>query len=232
MKLKNKPKINLEHSSTIFALMFVAMVMVVASILLSKQLFSSIRFTGRVIAKHNETRDTLAQNVQTLPELKSNYELLSTEGPEPDKVLRALPTDDNFPGLATLIEQLAAVSNVRLTAISVVESGPTAQATIVTDAPTDVASAANATDDPAADPAAQGTPIVMAQPETVSFNISVNGEYTDILEFFNAIETAIRPMTVSAVSLGGTNNAITAELSLLTYFQTAALFEPGEEVVR
>jgi Tfp pilus assembly protein PilO len=234
MKLKSKPKIDLERSSTIFALMFVAMVIVVASILISKQLFESIRFTHRVISKHNDTKEVLEQNVRVLPELKSNYEILQTEGPASDKVLRALPTEINFPGLATLVEQLAAVSNVRLTAISIDEQAvANTQATIVTATPTEGASEVASE----AVPPSDGTELVpegaeVAAPEEVNFVVSVTGKYADILKFFDALETAIRPMKVVDVAIEGEGNALTAKLNAATYFQAATTFKAREEVVR
>jgi Tfp pilus assembly protein PilO len=233
MKLKSKPKIDLERSSTIFALMFVAMVIIVASILISKQLFESIRFANRVISKHNDTKEVLEQNVQALPALRSNYEILQTEGPASDKVLRALPTEINFPGLATLIEQLSAVSNVRLTGISLDEQAvANTQATIVTATPSEGVS--NTANEATSSEEVENTEAVVVNivPQEANFTISVNGKYSDILKFISALETAIRPMKVVDLVIEGEGTALTVRLNIITYFQEPTTFKAREEIVR
>jgi Tfp pilus assembly protein PilO len=234
MKLKSKPQINVERSSTIFGLMFVVMLLIVASILLSKELIGSIKFLNRVSDKYNASEQVLKNNADTLPELKSNYEILQREGPNTDKVLRALPTSVNFPGLATLIEQMSAFSNVELTTISV-DQATFAQETIVTATPpsegvADTASSAV----PAADGTSQANPVATKPvPEEVNFEIGVNGKYPDVVKFIVALEKSIRPMQIANVAISaGEDGEVVAKFNIKTYFQKPTLFKPTEEVVR
>jgi Tfp pilus assembly protein PilO len=69
-----------------------------------------------------------------------------------------------------------------------------------------------------------------ATPMNVS--VSATGSYSQLMQFLKTIEQSARPMKVSSVNLSGTANAVSASLSILTYYAPAANPQMTTEVVK
>ena len=195
---------SLSENSLMAGLMVILTLTLVASFLISKQLLGDIRFNSRVATRKNVVKQAIDQNVNALPELKSNFDTLKQNGPQPSKVLSALPLDSDYPGLAAQYELMATSVGARLASISIVTA---------------------ASGVPAASGSAAGL-------QTVNFKVTAIGSYASQQMLLAEIEKSLRPTKIQSVTFSGVEPTVTADFSLITYYQPAATVEPGKEVIR
>jgi Tfp pilus assembly protein PilO len=68
--------------------------------------------------------------------------------------------------------------------------------------------------------------------QQLTISVAVQGSYTAVQDYLKNLELSTRPMRVTSVSLSGTNNAVQASLTVVTYYQGAANLQVGSEVVK
>lgn len=68
--------------------------------------------------------------------------------------------------------------------------------------------------------------------QQLTISVSVQGSYAAVQSYLQNLELSTRPMRVTSVSLSGTNNAVQASLTVVTYYQGAANLQVGSEVVQ
>ena len=195
----------LSDNSVIAALMVVCTLVIVASFLLSKQLLGDIRFNSKVISRKNAVNQTLERNVDALAELGTNFDLILKEGPQPSKVLQALPLNVDYQALAGEYETMTSSVGARLISISL-EADQTAESAT--------------------------TPAVTSSALQVPFRVTAICSYDNLQKFIETIQKSQRPTKIQAVTISGAEPSVTADFTLLTYYQPAASVEPAKETIR
>lgn len=188
-------------SSTLFAVVVVASIVVSFSGVFINLLWSQSRFNAKVINEREKVRDDLKSSLDALPKLKAELQtlesaddLLKNQGDKTNSavVLDALPSKYDFPAVATSFAALAEKTGVKLDSFSGDDVSKTAAASM-------------------ADP----------KPVEIPFKISVSGNYQNVVKFIDSLEKSIRPIIVQSFNLSGDAKELELEASLSTYYQPA-----------
>lgn len=233
--MANKTPVLLKKSTSstsglIAILMTVCTFMLVISFLLSKELIADIRFNQKVISKKNTANSTLKKNVDSLDDLKSNFDQLVKDGPQPGVVLSALPVGVDYAGLGSEYEAMAASSGARLSNIaldstiaSTTSTSSTPSSTTSSSAPASSASLAPTTAN-----AAAASDVL----QTFRFRVTATGSYASLQQLTKNMEQSLRPTRIESVAISGAEPNVTAEYVLTSYYQGAAVIKPAKETVQ
>jgi len=159
-------------------------------------------------SNQNKAQDQLVASLETkqknLKELKPNYDAITNApaGGRADSILilNALPITQDYENLIAVLEKIGKDSGVKLSTVS--QSGAVA-----------------ATAPVAAEP---GAVEVATGPSPFGFTVNIEGTYNAVLDFLKKTENSSRVINFNSMTLGGTSPAITASLTMTTYFQTSA----------
>lgn len=188
-------------NSVLFATVVIASIVVSFSLVFVQILWKQGRFNARVISAQEVVRDDLKWNIETIPKLEAELvvlenadDLIKGQGDKTNSqiVLDALPSEYNFPAIATSFDSLAKKSGVKLTTFKGQDLGDAAPKTSPEPTPTEIL-----------------------------FDVGVEGSYENIVKFINSLEVSIRPMKVKKLALAGNTGKLTLDLSLSTYYQPA-----------
>src|SRR3990167_9540990 len=97
----------LPDNALIAGIMVGVTIVLVISVLLSRQLWGDVSFNQKVTSRKSAVNKTLEQNASLLDTIKSNFEVLEKDGPQPNLVLDALPTDLAYDNIGSEFEQAA-----------------------------------------------------------------------------------------------------------------------------
>ncbi|HLB41217.1 MAG TPA: hypothetical protein VJJ83_05480 [Candidatus Babeliales bacterium] len=196
----------LPDNALIAGIMVGVTIVLVISVLLSRQLWGDVSFNQKVTSRKSAVNKTLEQNASLLDTIKSNFEVLEKDGPQPNLVLDALPTDLAYDNIGSEFEQAAARSGARLVLIA---------PQLVTDP--------NAT-------AAETSSVAGVQ--EVQFRATATGSYQALQDFLKNLELNIRPLQVNGVTVSGEGSDLSLDVTFITYFRPVASVEPQVEVLR
>jgi Pilus assembly protein, PilO len=208
-------------NSTIVMSTGVAAFLVVFCIVASKTLISQATYQNHVISAKKTALSTLKSDLSARDSLTAAYKsFVSTpqnviggnptgtgdkDGDNAKIVLDALPSNYDFPALATSLEKLVG------------SEGLTVQSITGTDE--EITQAANQS---------SATPAPVAMP----FEVQVAGSYDAIKAFVNDMERSIRPFQVQKVELNGQQGSMTATIDAQTFYQPAKSLNIKTEVVK
>lgn len=191
-----QPKNTSKHLSTsglIALLLVVATVGVVLSFVFSRQLVGDILFNNKVISAKNKVNTTLKQNLDAVPELKTNYERLQQDGPKTSEILESLPTSADFAPFSATMEALSARAGVQLLGITLEGTNISADGS---------------------------EPITTASgPQPVNYRLSMTGSYDKLVTVVKNLQLNNRPIRIQTISFSGEEPKILAEISITTYYQ-------------
>lgn len=196
----------LSDNILIASVMVVVTIVLVISVLISKQLWGDVSFNQKVISRKSAVNKTLENNTELLDTIKSNFELLEKDGPAPSLVLDALPVDLAYDNIGSEVEQAASRAGARLVLIA-------------------PQLAADPNVAPASTPTATGV-------QEVPFRATASGNYQALQSFLKNLELNIRPIQVSVITLSGENDALSIDISFTTYYRPAVSVEPQVEVIQ
>lgn len=180
-------------NSTVFIAVAVASVVVMASLIAAKFLWTQLSYNSRVISAKVEARDQIDENNDNVDQLAKEFiDLESSASTNSKVILHALPPSYDYPGLATYIESLAQTSGVSF-------PGSVGQ---------DISESAIQTS-------------VVSEPQEVPLSIEVNGSYDSIVQFIKNTELSIRPIHIIDVEYSGTSDKLKALITAKTYYQPA-----------
>lgn len=182
--------------STVFTTMVIASIVISLSVVAIKFMWDLRGYNSRVIAAKEEARDILQQNVENSAQLRSNFVLFEEGDITSQDVLDALPSKYDFAALITSIDSLAKRNGLVLESFN----GDDLSAEAIQEA-------------------TQPTPVAMP------FSISIIGEYEDLQDFMETLQRSIRPFTVEGLEISGSDDSITADIALSTYYQPQASTE-------
>lgn len=189
-KETKREKIN-RANSTVFVAVAVAAVVVMASLIAMKFLWTQLSYNSRVISAKVVARDQIADNNDSVDSLSKEFiDLESSASTNSKVILHALPPSYDYPGLATYIESLAQTSGVTF-------PGSVGQ---------DISESAI-------------TSSVVSEPQEIPLSIEVNGTYDSIVQFIKNTELSIRPIHITNVEYSGTSERLKAVITATTYYQ-------------
>ncbi len=208
-------------NATLFIAVAVAAFVVTFSVVASKVLLDQRAYQARVISKKEQARDTLEKNITTAEALNTSYQEFANssvnvlggnpsgngdkDGPNPRIVLDALPSEYDFPALATSVEKLLKSNNFTLTDIT------------GTDDEASQASNSQAT-----------TPVPVEMPITVESKVNAS-EAKRLVQLF---ERSIRPFQIQKLELTQQNDNLTVKLTAKSYFQPGKSLNVKYETVK
>lgn len=176
--------------NTVVATMVVASIVISFSVVTINFLWGLRGFNSRVISEKEKARDVLEENVENIEVLKDNFSIFERGDVTSQEVLDALPSKYDFAALITSVDSLAKRSGMLLESFSGEDRS------------------LNALQEDT-----QPTPI------EVPFNITVSGDYEGLQDFINVLHRSIRPIAVESLELSGSDESITAEIRLITFYQ-------------
>lgn len=182
-----------------------ASVVISLSVMTAKFLWDLGRYYSRVVSAKEDARGVLRQNLANVESLKQKF--AQFEDPTDDitskTVLDALPSVYDFPALVTSLDSIAKRSGVSVTAVTGEDLGDAAAKT-------------------ASDP----------QPVAMPLSLSIKGDYESLAKFIDNLHRSIRPFKISNIEIRGSDESISAEISLETNYQPAVLLDVEKETIR
>lgn len=189
--------------ATAIAAFVVAFTLVAGRALLNKQAFQS-----HVIKEKTKAVKQLQTNVDAAKTLTGSYEaFVSTpsnvlggnpkgtgdkDGDNAKIVLDALPSQYDFPALASSLEKILGQSNFKVGSISGTDDEVNQQGNKASASP---------------------------QPVEIPFTFSVTTDLKGTKDLLSILERSIRPINVSSLTISGDNNNLTVNVSASTFYQ-------------
>ena len=189
-------------SSTVFAAVAVASIVISFSIVFLNILWQTSQYNSRVHSAQESVRDTLNANLDTVEDLQSSFANLEVGAPlvpnqpadkkNSEVILDALPSKFDYPALVSSINNLAENTDVSLSSFAGNDLGE--QAVQKTNKPTTV---------------------------EIPLTVGVEGSYDSVKKFLKGIEDSIRPFEIETIDISGTDSLLRVNVSLNTYYQPA-----------
>lgn len=190
-------------NTVIFGAVATAAVVVVVSAVLLNFLWDLRGFNNRVIAERTVARDTLDANLENIEKLETSFLALEQGEINSQVVLDALPSRYDYPALATSVDKQVEEDGLVLNNIQ--------------------------GDDLIADAVESD---IMPEAVQMPFSINLQGDYEGMVTFIQNLEKTIRPMSIDAIELNGTDDELRAQIRMHTYYQPSVSIEVETETVR
>lgn len=195
--------------------------LVVFALVASKTLLSQAAYQNRVIGANKKALAQLKTDIQTTNSIQSSYQAFvgtpqnvlggnpTGSGPQDGDnakiVLDALPSQYDFPAMATSIEKMLTGQPVQIQSIT-------------------------GTDDELNQQADNSSP--NPQPISMPFQISVTGSYQAIQNLVATFGSSIRPFQIQSMQLSGSENDMTLTMSAQTFYQPAKQLSITKQVIQ
>lgn len=181
-----------KSSTTVVISMAAAAFILTFSLVTLNFLWGLSEHNRRVISGKSEANHTLSENVDNIEPLQTSFNVFEAGDIKSSDVLDALPSKYDFPALATTMESLAKRSGVELASFSGDDEEQVA-----------VQSETQPT------------------PKEMEFRVTVRGSYKDVQKFIDNLERTTRPIKVVAMEMKGSDESMTVNMNLVTYYQPA-----------
>lgn len=209
-------------NTRIVAYVSVAAFILVFSLVATKTLISQAAYQNRVIDAKRVAVNQLKSDITATSQLQTSYNAFvstpqnviggnpggsgSQDGNNAKIVLDALPSNYDFPGLTTSLENLlTSQSGITISSISGTDEEATLGSNQSSSSP---------------------------QPQPIPFSVEVTGDYGSLQGVINEFERSIRPIQVQNLSITGTGSNLDMTVSAQTYYQPAKSFNVNEEAVK
>lgn len=205
-----------KNQATIFAVVAVAAIVTVMSLMVAKGLWSQSRYLSKVIDKKEKALTQLETNKEAVSKLTSSYNTFDGQFPNvlggsktgvSDRdgsngtiVLDALPNKYDFPALTSSIEKI--LTGYQIESIAGTDDS--------------VAQTSNA------------SPNVVEMP----FSFEATSNYVGLKDLISRFDKSIRPFSIVKLELTGTESSVKANFSAKTYYQPSTSLKVTEETVQ
>ncbi len=203
-----KPKQEMKIGNYIALMIAISIVVVLVGGILIKSLGTSILLNQRVISKKQAAQSTLAADVIAANKITQQYKSLGDRAKLADD---ALPTSPDIPGLSNALEAMAGVSGVQFTDVSTTNVGGAASAATATGAAGSLSSSGSI---------------------PLPITITATSSYANLNRFLTAIESSLRPITITGLELTGTDAKLNITISANTYYQNPVSFSISKVTVK
>ncbi len=201
----------------------IATFLVVFALVSGKTLLSQMAYQNRVLGAKRTALNQLKSDLTARDSLDSSYQTFvspttnliggastgtgQSDGDNGKLVLDALPSQYDFPALATSLQALINSQGLQILSLT-------------------------GTDQELAQSTAAGA-AVSSGPVPMPFQIEVSGSYQSIQNFIGVLEKSIRPFQVQTIKLAGAGqNGMTATISAQTFYQPSVSLNIGSEVIK
>ena len=207
-------------NSRMVAIVAMAAFVVVFSLVVSRALLGQRSYQARVIAGKQKAVKQLKDNITSVDSLVKSYSVFvssstnvlggnstgtgAQDGDNAKLVLDALPSQYDFPALATSLEKILTSKNYKINSIT-------------------------GTDDEINQ---QNTAKPNPEPVDMPFQISINGTYASMQDLINTLERSIRPFQLQSIEFTGDDQDIRALISAKTFYQPEKSLKITTEVVK
>lgn len=197
-------------NASMVAVVAVASFVTVFSLVAVKSLWSQRNYQANVTSKKEKARDQLKKNIDTVNTLNTAYQAFvgnsqnviggsstgsdDKDGDNAKIVLDALPSQYDFPALASSITKLVEQAGLKSGALT-------------------------GTDDEVAQSIKKSDS--NPQPIPIPFTVSATGDYDGIKKLITAFELSIRPINIATLNISGNKNEIQLTVTGTTYYQPA-----------
>ncbi|HEY1835614.1 MAG TPA: type 4a pilus biogenesis protein PilO [Candidatus Saccharimonadales bacterium] len=221
LQLSTKRVLIDKTNSKIVVYTAIAAFMVVFTLVASKTLVSQAMYQNRVISAKKMAVSRLKTDIQQTSSLTTAYEAFvgtpqnvlggnptgtdAQDGNNAKIVLDALPSQYDFPAMASSLEKLLTGQKVQIQSIT-------------------------GTDDEVAQSADQSSS--NPSPVAMPFQISVTGNYKAIQNVVAAFNASIRPFQIQTMQLSGNESNMTLTMSAQTFYQPQKTFNVSTKVVQ
>ena len=208
-------------NSTIVLVTGIAAFLVIFCLVASKTLLSQMGYQNRIMNAKKTAVSQLKTNLEARNSLVSSYAAFvntpqnviggdphgsgAQDGDNAKLVLDALPSQYDFPALATSLEKMITSQNLQISSISGTDEELQQGAV-----------------------SASGDP----QPVSMPFQVSVSGSYDNVMNLISLFNKSIRPFQILTVELSGNQSNMTATISAQTFFQPEKDFKISTEVIK
>ncbi len=199
--VKSSRRIALDKDkAALFIIVSVGAVIVVASLVFSKSLWSQGNYLSRVVDKKEKALEQLKRNKDAADSLKASYDTFTSQDPnliggskagksERDGdnaklILDALPSKYDFPATVTSFKRL--VEGFDQGSFSVSD---------------------------------QSTAITSEGITEIPFSMNISTSYAGLNDFIGMLDRCIRPIHITNLSLNGTSSTMTVTVTAKTYYQ-------------
>lgn len=220
-KLSSKRALLDKTNSTMVIIVSVAAFVAVFSLVATKSLISQAQYQNRVIDAKKDARNQLIEDIAVVEKLKPAYNAFvgtltniiggnsQANGPQDGDnakiILDALPSRYDFPALTTNLDTLVSSQGAQLTSISGTDD--------------EVAQSSNTI---------SGSP----KPVPMPFSLTVTSDYGKIQQTVSAFERSVRPIKINTMTITGSQDKLTMNITAETYYQPAKTFNVGKKVVK
>jgi hypothetical protein len=210
-----------KSNSTIVAVTAVAAFVIIFCLVASKALISQELYQGRVISKKKVALSQLKSDITDSNSLLSSYKAFispptnllggnptgtgAQDGNNAKLVLDALPSQYDFPALATSLGTLITGQGLKINSITGTDDEVAQQSTL-----------------------ASGDP----QPVPMPFSFVVEGSYEELQALISRLQQSIRPFQIQTMNISGSQSDVTATITAQTYYQPAKTLNITEETVK
>lgn len=185
-------------------------VIVVFSLVAAQSLIKQMSYQNKVIGMRSTANRQLGDNIKSVTALKTSFEafenssesVIGTSDKNSKIVLDALPSKYDFPALATSLEGLITTSGSTVEGIT-------------------------GTDDEAQAAQNSATP----QAIEIPFSISSKGNFASAQTLITNLQRSIRPFTVTALNLSGSDSSLQMRVTAKTYYQPEKKLEVQQKVI-
>lgn len=197
---------------------------IVICVMVGINFIQRINYQMKVNSKITATADTLDSSVDSIDGLINNVNALRAN---PQLNLPNLKTDDStvfqvaIDALPTENDSVSLSSSLQNRILS--QSGVTIES-ISVDSISPTASYLEDDDDALSE-------IAYPVAQTISFNVAVVGPYDSVKQLLLDIERTIRPISIDALTLEGTDEMLSATITATTYYSPSVDYTVGSEEV-
>ncbi len=223
MKFSTKRLLVIKANTQVIIIISGAVAIATFSLIASRALLNQQSYQGRVIDKKSKALVQIKKNVDAVTKLKTAYSSFqnetvnviggkavgvgSNDGDNAKIVLDALPSKYDFPAFASSIEK-------------VYYSSPLFK----------LESFGGGTDDEIGQLGVKISPKVA--PVDMNFSMSFSGNHKSILAALDTLQRSIRPIKITALQLGGSDDQMTMSVTAKTYYQPGIVRSTKTEVIK
>lgn len=188
----------------------------------SKAVWDSNLYRAKVISAKQKAQKQLEKNVESYASLKESYNDFDKKNPNAlngnrdgggdndgtnsKLVLDALPSQYDFPALASSIEKIMADRSLKVSSISGTDDQINQQSNLSSESPKEV---------------------------EIPFSFSIsNANYGSVQQMVNALQLSIRPIVIDTMNISGGNDNMTVTITAHTYYQPAKNLDIKKQVVK
>jgi len=200
----NQAKAALAGNNLLIVLALVTLVVIGITGFVGNSLVRTILRNNKVVAAKATADTNIQADVAAAPNLVASYQSMGTAA---DILANALPLTADFPSTLVTMENIANKNGLLLKGVN-----------------------------PEPITGTSGTPVTAStddgKPQTTQYAIVVVGTYDHVKAMFADLELSARPLRVVGAQFNGSGSALTTQLDIQTYYQSAAKLPIGSETIQ